>query len=60
MTPCARSCCWTPHCCGRNRSCACHWDDARPAPIRGGAIATYRDPTAVEAINNIERERRGK
>ena len=61
MTPCARGCCWTGlNVCARNRTCACHWDDTRPAPVRGGALATYRDPTAAEAIGNIERERRGK
>jgi len=57
MTPCARACCWTPHCCGKAYSCACHWDDRRPAAVKGGADATYRDPTAAEAIGNVMKER---
>lgn len=60
MTPCARGCCWSPWMCSKNRACECHWDDARPAIITGGALATHRDPTAAEAIYNIEKERRGK
>lgn len=62
MTPCARGCCWVPMAgvCARNRSCACHWADARPAMVSGGALATYPDPTANQAIGNVMKERRGK
>lgn len=62
MTSCARSCCWVPMAgvCARNRSCACHWDDQRPATVKGGADRTYRDPTAAEAIGNVMKGMRGK
>jgi len=62
MTPCARSCCWTPFSCATDRSCACHWDERKgyTPTLKGGADATYSDPTARTAIYNIERERRGK
>lgn len=59
MTPCARSCCWTPFSCASGRSCACHWDERKPASRTNGTV-TYRDPTANEAVNNIMRERKKK
>ncbi len=60
MTTCARGCCYTGlQVCARNRSCACHWAEMAPASVKGGALATYRDPTASQAIHNIDKERRG-
>lgn len=59
MTTCARGCCWVPMAgiCAHAYFCACHWDDRRPAAIKGGADRTYRDPTAAEAIGNVMKER---
>ena len=59
MTPCARGCCWSPFSCARAYTCACHWDDKRPA-TSGGADATYADPTSRDAIRNVMKERREK
>lgn len=59
MTPCARSCCWTPHCCALNRTCRCHADERKPASRNDGGT-NYNDPTASQAVHNVMKERRGK
>lgn len=57
VSPCARGCCWVPMAgvCARNRSCACHWDEHRPA-TNGGDGRRYNDPTANTAIRNVMKE----
>ena len=57
MTPCARSCCWVPMAgvCARNRTCACHWDERKPAG-RNHSAAVHSDPTANQAIRNVMKE----
>lgn len=61
MTTCARGCCYTGlEVCAHAYSCACHWEARIPAAVKGGADATYRDPTAQEAIANVMRTRKGK
>lgn len=59
MTPCARGCCWVPMAgvCAKDRSCACHWDERRPAR---NSPNVHSDPTANQAIGNVMREQRGK
>jgi hypothetical protein len=39
--------------CAHAYSCACHWDDRRPATVKGGAEGVHRDPTAQQAIHNV-------
>ena len=57
MSPCARGCCWTPFSCASARTCACHWEDKKPAP-RGSDSRKFSDPTANEAIRNVMKENR--
>jgi hypothetical protein len=57
MRPCARGCCWSPFGCALARACSCHFGEQRPT-LKGGAEATYRDPTANEAIGNVMKEGR--
>lgn len=61
VTHCSRGCCFTGlSVCARAYSCKCHFDDQRPAAVKGGADRTYADPTAREAIGNVMKESRGK
>jgi hypothetical protein len=61
VTSCGRGCCFTGlQVCARAYTCACHWEDRRPAAIKGGAAGVHRDPTANEAIHNVMRDKRGK
>lgn len=57
MTPCSRSCCWTPFSCATDRSCACHWDERKPNSRTNGTV-TYNDPTATQAVRNVMKEGR--
>jgi len=58
MTPCARGCCFTGlQVCARQRTCNCHADERRPPP-RGSDSKRWRDPTAEQAIRNIERRKK--
>jgi hypothetical protein len=57
MTPCSRSCCWTPHACAKARTCACHWDERKPSSRTNGTN-TYSDPTANQAVRNVMKEGR--
>lgn len=57
MTTCARGCCWNPYGCAHAYSCACHWDDRRPASRTNGTV-TYADPTATQAVHNVMKERK--
>ena len=61
MTPCTRGCCWSPYGCAKARECSCHWGDwlhTAAAQANNGAVTTYRDPTANQAVNNIMRKQR--
>jgi hypothetical protein len=61
VTSCGRGCCFTGlQVCARAYTCACHWDDRRPAAVKGGADATYADPTAQKAIHNVMKEGKRK
>lgn len=56
MTPCARSCCWSPYGCAHARTCACHWDERRPTSRTNGTV-NYSDPTSNQAIRNVMKEK---
>lgn len=44
--------------CARKRGCGCHLGDwLLTKPANNGAVTNYRDPTAREAIHNIERDK---
>lgn len=57
MTPCARSCCWNPWTCSKNRTCSCHWDERKPGGRNNGGTV-YSDPTAQQAVRNVMKEER--
>jgi hypothetical protein len=58
MTPCARGCCWSPYACSKARACSCHWGDwLTTQPANNGAVVTYRDPTANQAVGNVMKAR---
>ena len=63
MTTCTRGCCWSPYGCAKARECECHWGGwlaTAAQNANNGAVTTYRDPTAKQAIYNIERAKKGR